>query len=240
MHLPLDCRCVCKTHSKRLKDTPQSASLKLVGGSFVCYVMSVYLSNKANTYGNVCTPSYTPARLVESQPSWRVLKHLKKFLDTGEVPTNNRGGTRDGQSLLDCEAFKQKASLWLKEQIALHTQRRLRAIRKSKSFKSQSQLPMEQKTSHALSSARFRAYVEDTLLKEFYSEDAVRARAKSAALAESKLHMNSFLSDVFVFVHNCLCIRFTRYESGGGKIVRASDGRRDFFRTYDHYRQNCT
>ena len=107
-------------------------------------------------------------------------------METGEVPRNNRGGKRDGQSLLDCEAFKQKASLWLTEQIALHTQRRLRAIQKSKSFKSQAQLPMEQKTCHALSSARFRAYVEDTLLAEFYSEDAVRARAKSAALAEGK------------------------------------------------------
>ena len=112
------------------------------------------------------------------------MKHLKKFLQTGEVPRNNRGGKRDGQSLLDCEAFKEKASLWLKEQIALHTQRRLRAIRKSKSFKSEAHLPMDQKTSHALSSARFRAYVEDSLLAEFYSEDSVRARAKSAALAE--------------------------------------------------------
>ena len=107
-----------------------------------------------------------------------------------------------GQSLLDCEAFKEKASLWVKEQIALHTQRRLRAVRKSASFKSQKQLPIEQKISHSLSSARFQRYVEDTLLAEFYSEDAVRARAKSAAVTESKyvyhlthtyiLHMHAF------------------------------------------------
>ena len=126
------------------------------------------------------------------KPTWRVMKHLKKFLVTGEVPRNNRGGKRDGQSLLDCEAFKEKASLWIKQQIALHQRRRLRAIRKDKSFKSQAHLPMEQKTSNALSSSRFQACVEDTLLTEFYSEDAVRTRAKSAALAEGN--------------DSCLCI----------------------------------
>ena len=42
-----------------------------------------------------------------------------------------------------------------------------------------------------------------TLLAEFYSDDAVRARAKSAALAEGKLHYG------FVFVrhiHNCVFV----------------------------------
>ena len=73
----------------------------------------------------------------QRKPTWRVLSHLRKFLKTGQVSRNNRGDIRDGQSLLSCESFKQKASLWVKEQIALHTQRRLRVVRKSASFKSQ-------------------------------------------------------------------------------------------------------
>ena len=46
---------------------------------------------------------------------------------------------------------------------------------------------MKEKKSNALSSARFQAYVEDVLLTEFYAEDAVRARAKSAATFRSIL-----------------------------------------------------
>ena len=157
---------------------------------------------------NTSLHSHIPAKLFTVAPTWRVLSHLRKFLKTGEVPKNNRGGQRIGQSLLDCEAFKEKASLWVKEQIALHQQRRLRAVRKSASFKSQKHLPIEQKTSHSLSSARFQAYVEDTLLAEFYSEDAVRARAKSAAISESKymhviLHMRSSYT----------CMYYNRHDS---------------------------
>ena len=134
------------------------------------------------------------------------MKHLKKFLITGEVSRNNRGGKRDGQSLLDCEAFKEKASLWIKQQIVLHQKRRLRAIRKDKSFKSQAHLPMEQKTSNALSSSRFQACVEDTLLTEFYSEDAVRTRAKSAALAEGNDSLMSVCKFVLSHTFTTQCV----------------------------------
>ena len=121
-------------------------------------------------------------------------------------------------SLLSCEAFKQKASLWLKEQFALHTQRRLRSVRKSVLFKSQSHLPIKEKTNSTLSSARFQAYVEDVLLKEFYSEDAVRARAKNAAIAESKTVQCMYSMYPFCLPAHLRTIH-NRHDFRRGKIV---------------------
>ena len=78
----------------------------------------------------------------------RAVKHTINFLATGEIALESRrGGKRNGRSLLDCEVFKERASLWLKTQTVLYTSRRLRATRKkgSKSFKTQVNLPIQEK-----------------------------------------------------------------------------------------------
>ena len=149
-------------------------------------ILLIMLENTFNTSDGLCTVSHNQAaNVLKTVPGHRTLAHTKTFLHTGNLPQSNRGGKREGRSLLDEEVFRSKASLWVKEQIALHTQRRLRAIRKKGSkFVSQSHVPMAEKTTANINSRSFQRFVENTLLAEFYSEKAVRARAQAAAVAE--------------------------------------------------------
>lgn len=58
---------------------------------------------------------------------WRKLKHVGKFLKDLKVPlSSNRGGKRLGRSLLDDVVFKERVSLWVNEQTAKFTAKRLR------------------------------------------------------------------------------------------------------------------
>ena len=156
-------------------------------------ILMEMLDNTFDTLDGPCTVSHNQAAEVihNFHPGWRVLQHTKKFLCCGKLPVSNRGGKREGHTLLDEEVFRSKASLWVKTQIALHTKRRLRAIRKKGSvdFKSQSELPMEEKQTANVTSHTFQQFIENTLLAEFYSEEAVRCRAKSAATAEGTLRI---------------------------------------------------
>ena len=150
-------------------------------------ILMCMLENTFETLDGPCTVSHNQAaRALQTRPGWRTLSHIKTFLHTGKLPKESRGGKREGCSLLYDEVFRSKASLWVKEQIALHTQRRLRAIRKKggSKFISQSNLPMSEKTTANVTSATFQQFVERSLLAEFYSEKAVRARAKAAAIKE--------------------------------------------------------
>ena len=144
------------------------------------------------------------AELVQNfAPGWRVLQHTKVFLHTGKFPRSKRGGKREGHTLLDEEVFRSKASLWVKTQIALHTKRRLRAIRKSSGFKSQSKLPMEEKQTANVTSHTFQQYIENTLLAEFYSEEAVRSRARSVAATEGT--DSTHTQEIYTHIHvSCL------------------------------------
>ena len=149
-------------------------------------ILICMLQNTFNTSDGLCTVSHNQAAsLLTIQPGHRTLKHTKTFLHTGKLPQHKRGGKREGRSLLDDEVFRSKASLWVKEQIALHTQRRLRAIRKKgNKFVSQASVPMTEKTTASITSHTFARFVENNLLAEFYSEKAVRTRARAAAAAE--------------------------------------------------------
>jgi len=126
-------------------------------------ILMSMLSNTFETRDGLCTVShFQAASILKSRPGWRTLQHVKKFLLSGELPQHSRGGKRTGRSLLDDESFRSKASLWVKEQIALHTQRRLRAIRKKgkSKFVSQVELPMKEKTTANVTSATFQQYIE--------------------------------------------------------------------------------
>ena len=111
-------------------------------------ILQTCLQNCFNTLEGETTISVAQAAK-EANVSARAVAHTKLFLSTGKIVQNSRrGGKRKGRSLLDCEVFKERASLWLKTQTALYTARRLRANRKSKKFKSQANVPMESKVSH--------------------------------------------------------------------------------------------
>ena len=150
-------------------------------------ILTCMLENTFNTRDGPCTISHNQAaQTLKNTPGHRTLKHTKIYLLTDKFPQSNRGGKRAGHTLLDEEVFRSKATLWVKEQIALHTRRRLRAIRKKGSkFVSQADVPMEKKETANITSHTFRRFVENVLLQEFYSESAVRARAKAAAAAEN-------------------------------------------------------
>ena len=156
-------------------------------------ILTCMLENTFDTRDGPCTVSHNQAaQVLTTRPGHRTLKHTKIYLHTGQFPQSNRGGKRAGHTLLDEEVFRSKASLWVKEQIALHTRRRLRAIRKKGSkFVSQANVPMEKKETANVTSHTFQRFVQNVLLSEFYSESAVRARAKAAAAAEKMTEMEA-------------------------------------------------
>ena len=156
-------------------------------------ILTCMLENTFDTRDGPCTVSPNQAsQVLTTRPGHRTLKHTKNYLLTGRFPQSNRGGKRAGHTLLDEEVFRSKASLWVKEQIALHTRRRLRAIRKKGSkFVSQANVPMEKKETANITSHTFQQFIENVLLSEFYSESAVRARAKAAAAAEKMTELEA-------------------------------------------------
>ena len=113
-------------------------------------ILQTCLENEFDTLQGKTTISVAAAAKIINKTG-RVVAHTNKFLSTGKILLkSNRGGKRKGRSLLDCEVFKERASLWLKTQTALYTARRLRSTRKrgSKNFETQANVPMESKKSY--------------------------------------------------------------------------------------------